>query len=188
VADQLVQAPHVPAWQVAQVVIDEGLGRPAEARTRLAALAADGIAGLPKDWLWLLTATLLADVCADLRAVEAAGDLLAALLPFSGRVAVLGHGIAASGAVDGPLGRLEGIRREWAAAERHLTDAMALNRRIGAAPALARAQLGYAELLVHRDRQGDRYQAVLLLDEARATASRLGMAGLNPALERVSAL
>jgi hypothetical protein len=188
VADQLVQAPHVPAWQVAQVVIDEGLGRPAEARTRLASLAADGIAGLPKDWLWLLTATLLADVCADLRAVEAASDLLAALLPFSGRVAVLGHGIAASGAVDGPLGRLEGIRREWAAAERHLTDAMALNYRIGAAPALARAQLGYAELLLRRDRDGDRGQAVLLLDEARAAANRLGMAGLNPALERVTAL
>jgi DNA-binding SARP family transcriptional activator/tetratricopeptide (TPR) repeat protein len=188
VAGQLAAAPHVPAWQVAMAVIDNGLGRRSAARRRLAALAAGRVAGLPRDWLWLLTTTLLADVCADLGALDVAQELLAALSPFSGKIAVLGHGIAASGAVDGPLGRLETMQQEWAAAERHLTDAIALNRRIGAAPALARAQLGYAELLLRRGGRGDRGQAAGLLDEASRTARRLGMAGLEPALQQVRAL
>ena len=72
----------------------------------------------------------------------------------------------------------------WAAAERHLAAATALNRRIGAAPALARAQLGRAELLLHRGGPGDRAAAVALLDEAAAAADRLGMAGLEPVLRQ----
>ena len=106
VAGQLVAAPHVPAWQVAQAVVDNGLGRRSDVRRRLTTLAADGVAALPRDWLWLLTTALLADVCADAGAIEAAGELHTVLSPFSGKVAVLGHGIAATGAVDGPLGRL----------------------------------------------------------------------------------
>jgi hypothetical protein len=104
IAGQLAGAAHIPGWQVAQAVVDHGLGRRSAARGRLAALAADRVAGLPRDWLWLATATVLADVCADLGALEAAEELRAALSAFSGKVAVLGHGIAAIGAVDGPLG------------------------------------------------------------------------------------
>lgn len=188
VAAQLADAPHIPGWQVAQAVVDTGLGRRPPARRRLAALAADRVAGLPRDWLWLAATTLLADVCADLGALEAAEELRAALSPFSGRVAVLGHGIAAIGAVDGPLGRLATMHQQWGAAEQHLAAAMALNRRIGAAPALARTQLGYAELLLRRGAPGDRGRAAGLLDEASATVGRLGMAGLEPALQHVRAL
>ena len=71
------------------------------------------------------------------------------------------------------------------AAEQHLAGAMELNRRIGAAPALARTQLGYAELLLLRGNHGDRGQAHGLLDEASATAGRIGMTGLQPALRKV---
>jgi DNA-binding SARP family transcriptional activator/tetratricopeptide (TPR) repeat protein len=188
VARQLAEAPHIPGWQVAQAVVDNGLGRRSAARQRLAALAADRVAGLPRDWLWLATATLLADVCADLGPLEPAEELRAALSAFSGQVAVLGHGVAVIGAVDGPLGRLETMQRRWGPAERHLADAMALNRRIGAAPALARTQLGCAELLLLRDDPGDRPRAAGLIDEASATASRLGMTGLERALQHVSAL
>ena len=117
-------------------------------------------------------------------AADAAEELHTALFPFSGKIAVLGHGIAATGAIDGPLGRLETMLGMWAAAERHLADAVALNRRIGAAPALARAQLGLADLLLRR---GDRAAAAPLLAEAAATADRLGMAGLQPALRQARA-
>jgi DNA-binding SARP family transcriptional activator len=188
IAGQLAGAAHIPGWQVAQAVVDHGLGRRSAARGRLAALAADRVAGLPRDWLWLATATVLADVCADLGALEAAEELRAALSAFSGKVAVLGHGIAAIGAVDGPLGRLETLRQQWVPAEQHLASAMALNRRIGAAPALARAQLGYAELLLRRGGPGDHRRAAGLMDEASATASSLGMAGLERSLQHVRAL
>ena len=187
IAGQLAEAPHVPAWQVAQVIVDNALGRRSAACHRLAALTARRVAGLPRDWLWLLTTTLLADVCADLGVLEAAAELHAVLSRYSGKVAILAHGIAASGAIDGPLGRLETMRQDWGAAERHLAAAMALNRRIGAGPALARTQLSYAELLLRRGRPGDRGQAAGLLDEASARASRLGMAGLEPALQQARA-
>ena len=185
VAGLLAESPHIPGWQVAQAVVDHGRGRRSAARQRLAALAADGVAGLPRDWLWLATTALLADVCADLGALDAAQELRAALAPYSGHVAVLAHGIAATGAVDGPLGRLETMQHQWTAAERHLVGAMELNRRIGAAPALARTQLGYAELLLRRGASGDGDRAAGLLDEASATAGRIGMAGLQPALRQV---
>jgi hypothetical protein len=188
VAGLVAGSPHIPGWQAAQAVVDHGLGRRPAARRRLAALAAGCAAGLPRDWLWLATTALLADLCADLGALDAARELRAALAPFSGQVAVLGHGIAAMGAVDGPLGRLETVQQRWTAAEQHLVAAMELNRRIGAAPALARAQLGYAELLLRRGAPGDRGRAAGLLDQARATADRIGMTGLQPALRQVGAL
>ena len=185
VARQVAEAPHIPSWQVAQAVVDHGLGRRSAAHRRLAALVADRVAGLPRDWLWLATATVLADVCADLGALEEAEDLRAALAPFSGKVAVLGHGIAAIGAVDGPLGRLEILQQQWEPAEQHLTDAIALNRRIGAAPALARTQLGYAKLLLRRDDPGDHGLVAGLIDEASATADRLGIADLAGARQQL---
>ena len=188
IAGLLAGSPHIPGWQVAQAVVDNGLGRRSAARRRLTALAAGCVAGLPRDWLWLATTALLADVCADLGALDAAQELRAALAPFSGKVAVLGHGIAAMGAVDGPLGRLETVQQQWAAAEQHLVAAMELNRRIGAAPALARTQLGYAELLLLRGIPGDCGQAHGLLDEASATVDRISMTGLQPALRQVRAL
>jgi hypothetical protein len=151
-------------------------------------LAANRVAGLPRDWLWLATTTLLADVCADLRALEAAEELHAALSPFSGKIAVLAHGIAAIGAIDGALGRLDTLRREWKAAGQHFADAMALNRRIGAAPALARAQLGFAELLLQRGGEVDCGQAAKLLDDASAIVGRLGLVGLEPALQQLRAM
>jgi DNA-binding SARP family transcriptional activator len=187
VAGQLAAAPHVPAWQVAQAVVDNGLGRRSGARHRLTTLAANRVAALPRDWLWLLTTALLADVCADTGEAGAATELHAALLPFSGKVAVLGHGIAATGAVDGPLGRLEAMLGMPDAAERHLAAAMALNRRIGAAPALTRAQLGYAELLLGRGEPGDRATAAALLDKAASAVVRLGMIGLEPAVRQARA-
>jgi DNA-binding SARP family transcriptional activator/tetratricopeptide (TPR) repeat protein len=188
VAGKLAEAPHIPGWQVAQAVVDNELGRRSEARRRLTALAAGRVAGLPRDWLWLATTMALADVCADLGALDVAEELHAALSPFTGKVAVLAHGIAATGAVDGPLGRLETLQRKWDAAEQHLADAIALNRRIGAVPALARAQLGYAELLLRRGGPGYCGQAARLIDEASATVGYLGMAGLEPALQQARAM
>ena len=51
-----------------------------------------------------------------------------------------------------------------------------------------RAQLGYAGLLLRRPGPSDRGQAAGLLDQASATAARLGMAGLEPALQQARAL
>jgi hypothetical protein len=51
-----------------------------------------------------------------------------------------------------------------------------------------RAQLGYAGLLLRRPGPSDRGQAAGLLDQASATAARLGMADLEPALRQARAM
>jgi hypothetical protein len=49
VAGLLAEAPHIPGWQVAHAVVDTGLGRRSAACRRLAALAANRVAELPRD-------------------------------------------------------------------------------------------------------------------------------------------
>ena len=127
-----------------------------------------------------MATTLLAELCADLGAAGPAPGLVRALTPFDSRVAVLGHGIAAIGAVGGPLGRLEAQLGHWEAAERHLRDAIALNERLGALPALARAKAGYAAMLTYRDGAAAG-PALQLRDEARALAATIGLVALEPA-------
>jgi hypothetical protein len=187
---QVSTSPNVPAWRVARVLVDAAVGRPRQARIELDLLARGELAALPRDWLWLVPATLLADVCADLAAADpatavgaatgsdpTAAALIGALTPFEDRVAVLGHGIAATGAVSGSLGRLEAQLERWPRAEGHFRHALAVNRRIGAFPALARSQAGYARMLARRDGPGDGRRAADLLDEAAGIAARLGMGG-----------
>lgn len=100
---------------------------------------------------------------------------------------MLGRGSAAGRAAVG-LGTAPDLQQDWARAEQHLTAAMALNHRIGVVPGLARTQLAYAELLFRRDNPGDCLCAAGLLGEASATAVRLGMADLEPAVKQVKAL
>jgi hypothetical protein len=54
-----------------------------------------------------------------------------------------------------------------------------MNARIRARPYLAYTQQQYAELLLSRGRPGDRDTAMLLLDEALAITSQLGMGALT---------
>ena len=62
----------------------------------------------------------------------------------------------------------------------HLRDAVALDERLGALPALARAKAGYATLLARRDGAADG-PALRLRDEARALAATIGLVALEPA-------
>jgi DNA-binding CsgD family transcriptional regulator len=67
----------------------------------------------------------------------------------------------------------------------HFTAAVSMERRVGAVPDLAVAQLGLATALVGRGRPGDRDRALPRAEEALRTARRLGMA---PTVAAASAL
>ncbi len=170
---EYVSTSQVAAWQVARIMCLSALGRADEARAALKQVACDSISALPRDWLWLLPATLLADACVDLGEREIALGLIQALAPFADRMAVLGHGIAATGAVAGPLGRLEALTGDEAAAECHFRAAIDLDRQVGAGPALVRTQLAYACLLDGRSPGGA--EAAALRREAVDQAGGIGM-------------
>jgi DNA-binding SARP family transcriptional activator len=193
VASQIADFPNIPAWRVAGVLIDVALDRREHARDELDLLVRDELAALPPDWLWLLTVTLLADVCADLAAdgvpigrpgVATLTTLARALTGFEECVAVLGHGIAATGAVSGSLARLEASLGQWDGAERHFRSALTLNERIGARPAQLRVEVAYADMLLARAGPGDAASASRLLDHAMVDADRLGIVGLRFPIDR----
>ena len=57
------------------------LGRPEEARTEFESLARDDFAHVPRDWNWLASMFVLADICVDLGEVRHAEVLYRLLLP-----------------------------------------------------------------------------------------------------------
>jgi hypothetical protein len=178
--DLVTASPLVPAWQAARAVADIELDRPEAARSIVDSLAADGFAGIPRDWLWLSAMGHLADACTGLarRAIAlpaAAQRLYDLLLPFRERCIVLAHGVLCNGSVARQLGGLATILGRDGEAAAHFELAISVNRAQGAAPWIARAQLGYAHLL---SRTGDATRATALRDEALAIAAALGAAGL----------
>jgi hypothetical protein len=79
----------------------------------------------------------------------------------------------------GPVSRAVGVLATLAGdltrAEEYFEDALAVSRRIGAPPHVARTSVDYARLLLERGAPGDLERARSLLDEAAATAHDLGM-------------
>jgi DNA-binding NarL/FixJ family response regulator len=67
----------------------------------------------------------------------------------------------------------------WEDAERHFTDALTMNARMGARPWLAHTQFQYALMLSTRHQSGDHARATALRLEALATARELGMRALE---------
>jgi DNA-binding SARP family transcriptional activator len=181
VFEQIVASPRIPAWKVAGLFIDSAAGRPHRAEQGLRQLVVDEVAAIPRDWLWPLAVAGLADVCVDLNDREVAPVLIRALTPFSGRLAMLAHGIVADGTIDRRLAGLEACVGHLSKAERLLHSAVATSRRVGARPELARSLWGLAgvlDRLPRRDGDRDRrYEAGRLRVEAIEIARQLGLAG-----------
>jgi DNA-binding CsgD family transcriptional regulator len=97
------------------------------------------------------------------------------LLPYAGRTVVIGNATACYGAASRYLGMLATTMERWEDAERHFTDALTMNARMGARPWLAHTQFQYAVMLSTRNQPGDHARATALRLEALATARELGM-------------
>ena len=64
----------------------------------------------------------------------------------------------------------------------HFEDALAFCRKAGYRPELAWSLCDYADMLLERDKDGDRQKAMQLLDESLQISTELGM---RPLMERV---
>lgn len=73
----------------------------------------------------------------------------------------------------------------WDEAERHFTDAITMNMRMGTRPFMAHTQHDYACMLWARNQPGDKERAHALREAAQETAQQLGMTRLQ---EKMSAL
>lgn len=154
------------------------LGQEGEARSVFDRLAADEFAGLPLDDEWVFSMSLLADVAERLGDVPRAATLYRLLLPYSARNAVSNPDMCI-GSVSRSLGILAGMAGQWRDAARHFEDALAMNARTGGRPWVARAQHGWAHVLLARDAPGDRERALELLAGALGICRELGLTALS---------
>ena len=123
----------------------------------------------------------LAELASLLTDRASAATLYDLLLPYASRNVVVGVPICFGSAAI-YLGCLATTLERWQAAAQHFEDALVMNTRLGALPFLARTQVFYAVMLLQRNQDADREQALRLLEQAQSTAEKLGMVAL---IERV---
>ncbi|MGA9161531.1 MAG: hypothetical protein WB297_11815, partial [Actinomycetota bacterium] len=180
----IAEYPTRPMFRFLLAHLYAEIGREAEARTTLDALAADRFSQLLRNNDWLMALSHLPEVVGALEDRERAATLYDLLLPHEGRVCTHSAEICL-GSVARCLGVLASTMARWDRAERHFADALRVNAEMGALPWVAHTQHGYAHMLVARDQPGDRERADALLTEASGTCRRLGMVALG---EKVLAL
>jgi hypothetical protein len=133
----------------------------------------DGFQTVPRDYAWLMTITVLADVAAMVGNPEQVKTLYELLRPYAALVAGADH--IRFGSVARYLGLLAASLFRLDEAAQFLSDAAEADDRIGALPWSAHAKADLARVLLARDAPGDRKAAGDLLREALATFEELGM-------------
>ena len=173
--------PSEPVWQAALAWVWFRQGNHAPAAQVLREL--EGLAAMQRDRNWLAAAAITADVAAEAGPLQQVATLYETLAPFSGRLAVIGHGVTSWGTVAGALARLALRLGDEAAAERYLREAVATSARLGAQAWLAEAQLDLATLL--QTRSGNVSESRLLAREASITARRIGLRSVEDPAHRL---
>jgi tetratricopeptide (TPR) repeat protein len=173
VRDFVEQYPALP-WRCVLASVYAELDRRRDARRELEALARNGFADLPRNWLWLMSIAILSEVVAFLDDARRAELLYELLFPFADRCVAVENGLCV-GSVSRPLGLLATTVGRFGAAARHFEDALEMNGKIRSPLWVAHTQHGYAHTLLRRDHPGDRGKALKLLAAAFATADDLGL-------------
>jgi tetratricopeptide (TPR) repeat protein len=162
------------------------LGRPDEARTEFQSLARDEFAKVPRDWNWLASMFVLAEICVDLGEGEHAEVLYRLLAPYSARNAMLGY-YHTYGSVAFTLGRLAALLGRFAEAKAHFEMALAANARIRATAPLTHTECELAKLLLTRAEGDDAERAGTFIASALRTAEALNLVRVKQKLERLGA-
>ncbi|MBV8356539.1 MAG: AAA family ATPase [Deltaproteobacteria bacterium] len=174
----LAQHKEAGAWRPGLAVIYAELGRREEAQDQFKHLARFDFADIPRDSMWMVTMTYLADVCTFLHDEARAATLYEMLLPYEHLNVVIGGSTVCCGAVSRHSAALAATLERWDDAQSHFDHALTRNTNLGARPFLAHTQHHYAVMLLARDRPGDSTKAKTLLKEALATARELAMRAL----------
>ena len=169
-------------WLPGQILLHCELGQRQQARGALERLGDPR--NLPADDLRGIALVYLAEACVNLRDVPRCARLYELLSPYRGLNATLA-GTLMLGAMSGYLALLAVAMRRYGEAKALFEEARAMNKAMGAAPALARTHVDYARLLLRGDREEDHVRARQLLGETHPVATELG---LRPVLNAIDEL
>ena len=165
-------------WAPGLILLCCEVGLLEAARETMDTLAEDGFAGIAHDDMWLTCIVFCAEACAYLQDVDRAKILYPLLLPYAHQTA--NHPPAVCfGSASRYLGILAQLMGQADAARGHFENSIERNRRMGAWPALARAQLNLAHLLASFDSEDAKSEGRQLLVDAEQLAGRFRMAGLQ---------
>ncbi len=173
------QYPHRPAYRVALATLLWETGRLKQAQAEVEVLAFDDI---PVDLDWLISITLLSDLCAELGDGARAERLYELLSPYRDVNVVIGLGVVCQGAASRYLGRLAATVGRDDEAREHFERALTANAALRAPVCLARTQLDYARLLGPQSRRGRS-----LVSAAAATADEFGLLAVARAADSIRA-
>jgi tetratricopeptide (TPR) repeat protein len=174
-----VMSPSLEACVRALVAFMNGeRGNEDEAQRGLDRLSEQAVLALPRDEHWITTMALLADATVHVQDKKRAAVFYDLLLPYAEQN--LAHDLMRSylGSTHHYLARLAGCLDRFEQAETHYEAALRFNRHLGAAPLVARTQATWGQWLRSRGLARDRGRARDLLEQAHATAVRLGMRNL----------
>jgi class 3 adenylate cyclase len=166
--------PGIPAWRTALISMLALNGEVEEGKVELARFAGEDFAAVPTDANWLPAMALLGEAIALLGDRERAAAVYDRLLPYEGLLIVVARAAGTNGPVARILGQLARTSGRIDDAERHLEGSIGLSTRMGDRPYLALAKVDLAELLLERDRDGDRERALELLTEVLPAAREMG--------------
>jgi class 3 adenylate cyclase len=173
------QQPENLAWLAGLAYLYAFLEREPEAREHFEKLAAasEEFTNIPDQVNYLITISLVAFVAHYLGDARRAKILYGSLKSYDGLTITVNNGALCVGSASLSLGELSATMSRWDEAEAHYVEAITMNERIGARPWLARSRLRYAEMLLTRDRPGDRQNTLEQVDQALPILQEVGMEG-----------
>ena len=127
--------------------------------------------------MWLCSAVLLGDVCAELGDRDRAPVLYELLAPWRDQVAFSGASVY--GSVAHYLGQLAATAGRYDAADADFAAAARRHEELGAVTFLARTRLAWARMLAGRGAPEDGPRAEALAGQAASEARRVGAATIE---------
>ncbi|MGZ8695265.1 MAG: ATP-binding protein, partial [Gaiellaceae bacterium] len=171
-----IESPAGRSYRASLALCLAELGDDDAARALLDEAAAEGVERMPRDGNLLIGLAQLAEACAAVGHAECAAAVVPLLEPFADRMVVLVRATGLAGSAARPLGRALAAAGRTDEAIDALEAAISADRARGGIPLAAHAQRDLAETLLARGARGDGARACALLEEAAATADRLGLA------------
>ena len=174
-------------WRPALAVLLAEIGDVEAARRELKELVDAGLGTIPRGGLGVGGLTYVADACALIEDDALAAPIYEQLLVFEGQNTVIGSAVMCYGAADRMLGALATVMRRWDDAERHLENALVLNRRLGSPTWIAHTLYERARLALRRGPPQDLDAARERVSEALDAARRIRLPGLLARTEQLAA-
>lgn len=182
-AERLIgSADPASLWLPGEILLFCELGQPARAKAALARLGR--LDDLPQDDLYLLSLVYLSEACVRLKDSARCRELFERLLPFRDRNLSVFNALML-GAVAGFIAPIAVLLHRGREARRLFDEAIEMNTRMSALPALARNCVDYAAFLFASEREEDRVHARQLLGQAAPIAAALELKPVQDSIERL---